>query len=490
MLKRNWRTLIAFVTLLVDAFAILFCGLTATFTRSHLSSLPHIDPATFTMIAIVSAVVFLSAGSILGLYRSTYRSTLTTQYRDAGKTYVYTVLATLVYFFLIIKAPVPPRFTLLFFLFLPFFLAFGRWFLNHVHKGFETMGYGIINSLILCPEADALPILRRFETSPELGYRVKGIVLPKSSASNGSTANGPQEELQTTPESVSIARYDFVELQKAVETHHIETIFVPLLKPQSNGQHEVLDLCKSKRIKLRLVSKESEDLLRFSYVKDLVGISLHLPIRPRITRAKAILKRGFDVLGSLLLLIAFSPLFFIVALAIPLEDGRPIFFRQKRSLVQGGKVFDCFKFRSMGKDAEKHQDKLYGFNQTSGGLFLMDDDPRITNVGRWIRRFSIDELPQLLNVLRGEMSLVGPRPLSLADLDKVTSENGLEGYYRHRAQAKPGMTGLWQICGRRQVPFREMILLDLYYFENQSIMFDLEILFATFPVVLFGKGAY
>jgi lipopolysaccharide/colanic/teichoic acid biosynthesis glycosyltransferase len=154
-----------------------------------------------------------------------------------------------------------------------------------------------------------------------------------------------------------------------------------------------------------------------------------------------------------------------------------------RALVKGRKEFDMLKFRTMVKDAERKQVELYQRNQTTGGLFLL-------KVGKFLGNFSIDELAQLFNVLKGEMSLVGPRPLSVADLDNITPGNRLGGYYELRANALPGMTGLWQISGRREISFKEMVLLDLYYIENQSVMFDLEILFATIPVVLFGKGAY
>jgi lipopolysaccharide/colanic/teichoic acid biosynthesis glycosyltransferase len=173
-----------------------------------------------------------------------------------------------------------------------------------------------------------------------------------------------------------------------------------------------------------------------------------------------------------------------------IEDGFPIIFTQKRALIKGKNEFQFIKFRSMIKSAESKQSDLYKFNEVTGGLFLMKDDPRITKVGRILRKYSLDELPQLFNVLLGDMSLVGPRPLSIADLSNISTENKLDGYYKLRANAKPGITGLWQISGRREINFREMVLLDLYYIENQSLLFDLEIIFATLPVVLFGKGAY
>ena len=144
----------------------------------------------------------------------------------------------------------------------------------------------------------------------------------------------------------------------------------------------------------------------------------------------------------------------------------------------------------MIKNADELKDSLYNNNETDGALFKMKNDPRRTKVGRIIRRFSIDELPQLLNVLKGDMSLVGPRPLPIKDFDKVKEEPEFWEAIKDREKLKPGITGLWQISGRSHVGFREMVLLDLYYTENQSMLFDLEIMFATIPVVLFGKGAY
>jgi lipopolysaccharide/colanic/teichoic acid biosynthesis glycosyltransferase len=144
----------------------------------------------------------------------------------------------------------------------------------------------------------------------------------------------------------------------------------------------------------------------------------------------------------------------------------------------------------MKTGADEIQQEFYKYNEASGGLFRMEKDPRVTKIGKIIRKYSIDELLQLFNVLKGDMSIVGPRPLSLADLDNITSANSMRGYYALRANAKPGITGLWQISGRREVHFREMVLLDLYYIENQSLLFDLEIILETIPVVLFGKGAY
>jgi lipopolysaccharide/colanic/teichoic acid biosynthesis glycosyltransferase len=148
------------------------------------------------------------------------------------------------------------------------------------------------------------------------------------------------------------------------------------------------------------------------------------------------------------------------------------------------------KFRSMIDNADQMKEELLEHNDSDGALFKMKNDPRTTRVGRIIRKLSIDELPQLFNVLKGDMSLVGPRPLPLLDFEKVDETDEFWETIQDRGAVKPGMTGLWQVSGRSDVKFREMILLDLYYVENHSLLFDLEIMFETIPVVLFGKGAY
>jgi Sugar transferases involved in lipopolysaccharide synthesis len=198
----------------------------------------------------------------------------------------------------------------------------------------------------------------------------------------------------------------------------------------------------------------------------------------------------FDIVLASIAILLFSPIFLLTITAIYLESGRPIFFLQKRSSLKGGKEFYFMKFRSMVDNADQLKEQLLGRNESDGALFKMKDDPRITTVGRFIRNLSIDELPQLFNVLKGDMSLVGPRPLPLTDMENVNESDEFWETIQDRGLVKPGMTGLWQISGRSDVKFREMILLDLYYVENHSLLFDLEIMFETIPVVLFSKGAY
>ena len=194
-------------------------------------------------------------------------------------------------------------------------------------------------------------------------------------------------------------------------------------------------------------------------------------------------KRAFDLVVSALLVVAATPLWLLIALAIKLDSPGPVFYRDRR-VGLGEREFGMFKFRSMYVDAADRQAALETANEASGPLFKIKDDPRVTRVGRVLRRYSVDELPQVLNVLRGEMSLVGPRPLPLRDFVQ------LEDWHRKRYLVLPGMTGLWQVSGRIELTFDDLVRLDFYYLENWSIWLDISILAKTLPAVAARRGAY
>jgi lipopolysaccharide/colanic/teichoic acid biosynthesis glycosyltransferase len=194
-------------------------------------------------------------------------------------------------------------------------------------------------------------------------------------------------------------------------------------------------------------------------------------------------KRSFDLLGSALIVVLGLPLWIVVAVAIKLDSRGPVFYVDRRIGV-GEREFGMLKFRTMVVDAPDRQAELEKANEASGALFKIRDDPRITRVGRILRRFSIDELPQLVNALRGQMSLVGPRPLPLRDYEL------LEEWHRARYLVLPGMTGLWQISGRSGLSFDDLVRLDFAYLENWSIWLDISIIAKTVPAVIAGRGAY
>jgi len=197
-----------------------------------------------------------------------------------------------------------------------------------------------------------------------------------------------------------------------------------------------------------------------------------------------LVKRVIDIVGASLLLLLLSPVLVLLGFAIRLTSSGPFVFHQIRAGVNG-LPFTMYKFRSMKKGAEKEQASLATFNEMTGPVFKLTRDPRVTSLGRFLRRYSLDELPQLWNVLRGEMSLVGPRPLPVTEV-----KNFSDDAHRRRLSVRPGLTCLWQVRGRNNITdFDEWVRLDLAYIDQWSLWLDFKIMIATLPVVLFGRGA-
>jgi exopolysaccharide biosynthesis polyprenyl glycosylphosphotransferase len=215
-------------------------------------------------------------------------------------------------------------------------------------------------------------------------------------------------------------------------------------------------------------------------IEGLVALSVNAV---RLTRTQAAAKRTFDVVTSAVSLLALAPVLVVIALAIKLTSPGPVLFRQQRVGLQR-RQFKVLKFRTMVVGAEVMLIDLVDRNEADGPLFKMRDDPRVTPVGRWLRRFSLDELPQLWNVLRGEMSLVGPRPPLASEVEAY------EEWQLDRLEVRPGITGLWQVSGRSELSFDQYVRLDLFYIENWSLAYDLFILAKTIPMLLAARGAY
>ena len=218
------------------------------------------------------------------------------------------------------------------------------------------------------------------------------------------------------------------------------------------------------------------------HVSPVEGLPLMWVDQPQFTGLSRVVKRAMDILGAAVVLVLAAPLLIVVAALIKATSRGPVLFTQQRT-GQHGQEFAVFKFRSMYVDAEARRAELMERNESDGALFKMRRDPRVTSIGRIIRRLSIDELPQVLNVLRGEMSLVGPRPLAAED-------SGYQGHARRRLLVRPGMTGLWQVSGRSDLSWDDAVRLDLYYVENWSLALDLAIVARTVHTVLRGRGAY
>jgi exopolysaccharide biosynthesis polyprenyl glycosylphosphotransferase len=302
--------------------------------------------------------------------------------------------------------------------------------------------------------------------APHTPIEVVGFVSPEPLPANGVRCLGTLERLQSV---IVSERVD-------------EVIIADPDFPQERAV-ELVDQCHRRGVRVRIAPSTMEILIQraeFIPGQSVPLFELGPPVFEGIDFA---LKRSFDLVGSTLLLIALSPLLAIISLAVRLSSRGPIFYRSMRPGI-GQLPFACLKFRTMYWDADRRQADLEELNEASGALFKIRDDPRLTAVGRVLRRFSFDELPQLVNVLRGEMSLVGPRPLPERDFER------LEDWHRKRYLVLPGITGLWQVSGRSELDFDELVNLDFIYLERWSLALDLAILMKTIPAVLLQRGAY
>lgn len=302
-----------------------------------------------------------------------------------------------------------------------------------------------------------------------LGYRVIGAITSDKVA----YTPGGLPVLGNMSEAVSI-----------IEEHEAEAVFFAegSFNAASEFRHMAWEL-EEHDIQMIVVPAITDTSANRLEVRPVAGLPLVDVERPQALASGRWVKRTFDIIGATLLLIASAPVMAIVALAIKLEDGGPVLFRQRRVGLHGDE-FECLKFRSMAVDAEARLAELAHLNEGAGPLFKMTHDPRITRVGRFIRRFSIDELPQFWNTLVGNMSLVGPRPALASEVAHYDRDA------RRRLDVRPGLTGLWQVSGRSDLSWEDTVRLDNYYVDNWSMVQDLMILGKTARAVVAPSGAY
>ncbi len=283
--------------------------------------------------------------------------------------------------------------------------------------------------------------------------------------------------------------YEFVgevaldELPSVLDAGAVDEVIVADSDAGEGELLEVVDLAQSRGAAVRVAPKTTELLTsRGEYVPG-QGVPLFELRPPVFAGTDWVVKRGFDLVVSTAVVVVGLPVWLVIAALIKVTSAGPVFYRDRR-IGLNEREFTMLKFRTMTADAERHQDRLEAQNEADGALFKLRDDPRVTGVGRVLRRLSLDELPQVLNVLRGEMSLVGPRPLRLRDFALLNE------WHRKRNLVLPGMTGLWQISGRSLLSFDDLVRLDFYYLENWSLWLDVTILIGTLPAVLRARGAY
>lgn len=308
---------------------------------------------------------------------------------------------------------------------------------------------------------------RKIAAHPSYGLELVGFLDDDPRVADGMSVIGPTSELT-----------------RVVEELEIDWVIVTL----SRGAYdETLDLVRAVRrpdVHLSIVPSFYELFASNATIEDIEGLPVVSLPPMRLSRSVVFLKRAVDLVAASVGLLVLSPLFVVLAVAIKLDSRGPAFFRQRR-WGRGGRDFRIVKFRTMVDGAEALKASVEAGNDVDGGpLFKLHEDPRVTRVGAWLRRTSLDELPQLWNVLRGEMSLVGPRPFVVDEAAQIT------GWAGRRVETTPGITGLWQVMGRTDLPFEEMVKLDYIYVTNWSLWWDIKILFQTIPAILARRGAY
>jgi len=340
------------------------------------------------------------------------------------------------------------------------------------------------NAIVLGPADQAERVVRRILRQPRLGINVMACIEPATVPAPVAAAAAEQDGLRHVGPVPIVP--DAPELLELVGELDLDRVIIAGTL-HGERQRELIARLADHDVHVDLVPDWSELVSARLEVRQLAGVPMLSVPSGTVDPASLRVKRAFDVAVSAVVLVLLAPVLAVCAVAIKLDTPGPVFFRQRR-VGKDEHRFEVLKFRSMHVDAERRKAEVAALNFHGGGneqgMFKIREDPRITRVGGFLRRTSLDELPQLVNVLRGEMSLVGPRPLIESEFEQIT------GRFRRRSRITPGLTGLWQVNGRSEVPFDEMISLDLLYAATWSLRRDLKLLVRTVSAVLRGDGAY
>jgi len=474
MIRSNWRSIFTFLVVFCDYLMTNLSFYMAVYLRFN----GQFDPKNYLEPWVFINVILLPLSIALGSYRGLMQNSLENQIVHLKKLTLYTGLFTMSYLFMV-KGHVYSRTVLILFLFLQYILlTTARSLLYRLNRLLVRKGFGQKKTIIIGANNQAEEFVDHLREVYGDYYMVKGFL-----------KDGEEDVVESSIKTSVIG--DISEIEDVCKNLEPEQVFIVSNSMLSKKYDRIRRVCEEHNIKVKMVSPSIKKLMRQIRLRDVTGVPL-TPVGGSNHQIGAIssAKRVFDIIFVCLAGTVLLPVGLVIAIVIKVTSPGPVFFKQKRALYKGGPSFLFYKFRTMYIDAEERKKDLLDKNETDGALFKLRNDPRVTPIGRFLRKYSLDEIPQFINVLKGDMSVVGPRPLPEKDFDLI--DNGKVNYdwYEKRGAAKPGITGLWQISGRSDLSFEEMCLLDLYYIENQSIFFDLEIIFDTIPDIVSGRGAY
>jgi len=417
-------------------------------------------------------VLWHASFSGFGLYNSRRLSSCTADAVDTfGATTVGTLLIAVAAVAFRIRM-ISPGFLLVFWATATTVMVSQRLFLHSLRGRIRLRGRNLRNMLIVGTNSRALELTAQIEARPELGYRIMGFV------------DREWTGLQNFKSSGYSVVSDFDNLPSFLRTSVVDEVVIALpIASLHKHAAKIAAVCEEQGIitrvlpnifNLKVARTRAEEFGSTPFITNYTGVAEGWPL---------LAKRGFDIVLSAILLVGLAPLLLVVGALIKLTSPGSVLFTQSR-LGLNKRRFQIYKFRTMTADAEQRIKQVEHLNEVSGPVFKISNDPRITPVGNFLRKTSIDELPQLFNVLKGDMSLVGPRPLPLRDYEGFDQD-----WARRRFSVRPGITCLWQINGRSSVPFDKWMQLDLQYIDGWSLWLDLQILARTIPAVLKGSGA-
>lgn len=355
-------------------------------------------------------------------------------------------------------------------IFMVMLISLDRAVVSLVQSQLRRKGMGIKHILIVGAGEVGRRVMRTVVARPDLGYRIVGYVDDNPDKGEG-----------------KIGRFQgfgsIDNLSGVIDEEGVDEVIITLPWNYHRRILSVLRACARREVRARLVPDLFQMSLSRVEVGDLGGLPLIEIQEIAFSRTELIVKRVLDLVVATIGLLLSWPVILLIAVAIKLDSRGPVLFEQER-VGQHGERFRIYKFRTMRQGAEDELRDLLEHNEADGAIFKMRNDPRITRVGRFLRQTSLDEVPQFINVLRGEMSLVGPRPPLPSEVEQY------QPWHRRRLRVPPGITGLWQVSGRSELTFDEMVLLDLYYIEHWSPWLDVAILLRTVPKVVAREGAY
>ena len=462
--------------LLLDGVLINLASALAWYIRYELAWFRSLDPVFYTSLTAY-APLFAGLTALLLLVLSangTYNvrrglSLVEEMFRVANAALVALVLLVAITFF-----ARPLAFSRLLFFYdgvlIVALLGTARAFRRLLEERLRARGYNLVRVLIVGGGEAGRSVMSAIMAQPQLGYDVVGFL--DDNPQVGSTDIGRYRALGSTSQFENVLRRERVREAIITLPWHQQPVIGQLMASSAR--------CG---VAARVVPDMFQLNLSRVTVDEIAGVPLIGLKDSTAGTGGRVVKRTIDLALALLLLVCAAPILALIALLIAVDSRGPVLFSQLR-VGWHGRQFRMLKFRSMQLGAEEQLPGLASLNEASGPLFKIRDDPRHTRVGRWLRRLSWDELPQLVNVLRGEMSLVGPRPGLPVEVAQYLE------WHRERLHALPGITGLWQVSGRSDVSFDEMCLMDIYYMQNWSLAMDTTILLRTVPRALFGRGAY